>query len=160
MAYVLNPTPSQNSVTEFLREQYPHVLFIPDGLMDDDNYDADGNKIKIPTFPSGQIKPFVVLWFGNARRTARHRGFTNSKLDSYTTGTDLVVVARSGTEARTLLNDIGNTILDFKPENSGPIVKGSALWRDARAVIDSQSRPTRFATTDRFEWGFQHNKTI
>ena len=161
MAYRLDPTASQTSFAKEIADTYDHVPVFPDGLMDGNKQlDPNGDEREIERFPDNSIKPFVVIWFGNPRRNRRGRGFVDSKLDSYTAGADVVVVARNGTEARVLLNDIGNTLIDWKPENSGRVVEGSALWRDARAVIDSDNRPTRFAVTRRFEWGLQHAKTI
>lgn len=152
MAYILNPTASQTSFESKIKTEYLHVPVFPDGLMDTE----DG----IKRFDDGSIKPFIVIWFSNPRRSRRKRGFVDTKLDNYNAGADVVVVARNGTEARILLNDIGDTLIDWKPTNSGIVVEGSALWRDSRAVIDASNRPTRFAVTRRFEWGIQANKTI
>lgn len=152
MVYRLDPTASQSSFTAKLKASYPHVPFFPDGLID--------TETGILKFPDNSIKPFGVIWFGNPRRSRRGRGFSNTKLDNYTVGADVVIVARNGTEARVLLNDIGNTLIDWKPENSGVVVEGSSLWRDARAVLDANNRPTRFAVTRRFEWGIQANRTL
>lgn len=152
MAYILDPTDSQDSFLAKLETEYPHVPFIEGGMLDTD----DG----ILKFPDGSIKPFGVIHFGNPRRSARNRGFVDSKLDQYSVGADIAIVARSANETRVLLNDIGNTLIDWKPVNSGRVVEGAALWRDTRSILDARSRPTRFATTRRFEWTFQASKVL
>lgn len=152
MTYVLNPQAAQDSITQKLRDEYPHVPVIEDGLIDGE-YDV------IEKFADGSIKPFIVLWYANAKPTGA-RSFQHQKLDQYRSGVDVVVVARNGTEARKLLNDIGDRLVGWKPENAGGIVKGGALWSQARAMIDTNNRPTRWFVTDRFEFGIQANKTI
>lgn len=152
MAYVLNPQSAQDSIAEKLRTEYPHVPVIEDGLIDGD-YDA------IEKFPDGSIKPFIILWFSVARRS-RGRSFQNEKLDNHIAGVDVVVVARNGAESRKLINDIANTLIGWKPENAGGIVKGSGIWSQSRAMLDANNRPSRWAATDRFEFGIQANKTV
>lgn len=152
MTYVLNPQAAQESITAKLQDEYPHIPIIEDGLIDGD-YDV------IEKFSDGSIKPFILLWFSVPRRT-RGRSFQHEKLDSYTAGVDIVVVARNGKEARKLINDIGDRLIGWKPTNSGGIVKGSGIWSQSRAMLDSNNRPSRWAATDRFEFGIQANKTV
>lgn len=152
MTYVLNPQAAQDSIANKLRQEYPHIPVIEDGLIDGD-YDA------IEKFADGTIKPFILLWFSVARR-GRNRSFQNQKLDQHYAGVDIVVVARNGAEARKLINDIGDRLIGWKPENAGGIVKGSGIWSQSRAMLDSNNRPSRWAATDRFEFGIQANKTI
>lgn len=152
MAYVLNPSASQSSVASKLATTYPHVPVFPDGMIDTEN--------GIERFSDGSIKPFIVLWFSAPKRQRKGRSFSQSKLDSYRCRVDVVVVARNGTEARTLLNDIGDKLVDFRPTNSGHMVIADWLWSDARGFsLDDGSRPTRFAATIRFEWTIQANHT-
>jgi hypothetical protein len=152
MTYVLNPQGAQDSIGEKLREEYPHIPVIEDGLIDGE-YDA------IERFADGTIKPFILLWFSTARRSGG-RSFQNEKLDGYIAGVDVVVVARNGAEARRLINDIADRLIGWKPENGGGIVKGSGIWSQSRAMLDSNNRPSRWAATDRFEFGIQANKTV
>lgn len=152
MAYVLDPSASQESFVTKLETEYPHIPVLPDGLLDTEE--------GIERFPDQSIKPFIIIWFSTPRRNRRGRSFVATKLDGYTAGADVVVVARSGTEARLLLNNIGNRLLDWKPANSGIVTEGSDLWRDSRAILDANNRPTRFAATRRFEWGIQANHVV
>jgi hypothetical protein len=153
MTYLLNPQVSQDSIVEKLREEYPHVPVIEDGLID---YEYD----VIQKFSNGEVKPFIILWFSTARRTNSGRSFYNEKLDGYVAGVDVLVVARNGREARVLLNDIGNTLVGWKPENAGGMVKGVGIWAQSRAFLDSNNRPSRWAATDRFEFGIQTTKVV
>lgn len=153
MTYVLNPQSAQDSITAKLEEEYPHIPVIEDGLI-------DGEYPEIEKFPNGEIKPFIILWFSAARRANTGRSFQSQKLDQHRAGVDVVVVARNGREARLLLNDIGDRLIGWKPENAGGIVKGTAIWSQSRPMLDANNRPSRWAATDRFDFGIQANKTI
>lgn len=152
MTYVLNPQSAQDSITSKLATEYSHIPVIEDGLI-------DGDYSTIEKFSDGSIKPFILLWFSTPQR-AGGRSFQHEKLDGYIASVDVVVVARNGKEARTLINDIGDKLIGWKPDNSGGIVKGSGMWSQSRAVLDSNNRPSRWATTDRFQFGIQANKTL
>lgn len=153
MPYNINPQTTQDSITEYLRIQYPHVDIIPDGMMDQEEYPpAPGDPLKeINKFQDGSIKPFVVLWFNNPKRSARGRSFASYKLDSRSASVDVVVLARSGTEARTLMNDMIDRLVEFKTEDGGKLHESSSLWGSTRS-IDIQNRPTRFGITNRFDF--------
>lgn len=152
MTYVLNPQAAQDSIVAKLESEYPHVPVIEDGLI-------DGDYAEIEKFANGEIKPFIILWFFSPRRR-NGRSFAHEKLDNHYAGFDVVVVARNGAEARKLINDVGDRLIGWKPDNSGGIVKGAGLWAQSRAMLDSNNRPSRWAATDRFEFGIQANKTI
>lgn len=153
MNYVLNPQAAQDSITSKLKSEYPHIPIIEDGLI-------DGDYAEIEKFANGEIKPFIIVWFTAPRRNQTGRSFQSYKLDQHRAGVDVVVVARNGKEARTLLNDIGNRLIGWKPENSGGMVKGTSIWSQSRPMLDSDNRPSRWAATDRFDFGIQANKTI
>lgn len=153
MSYSINPQVSQDSITTYLRSEYSHVPIIPDGLIDSDD-DV------ILKFPDGSVKPFALLWFHTARRTGRGKSFSNVKLDQRVGSFDLVVVANSGGMARTLMNDMQDRLVGWKPTNSSIITEASrSLWNDARS-LDIANRPSRWAITNSFEYGLHHTKTI
>lgn len=157
--YVLDPTEEQDSIAAYLRTEFPFVPVIEDGLMDDQIYtNLDGSEIAIPTFPDGTVKPFIILWFSNAKRSARGRSIADYKLDAHFATVDVVVVARNGTDARKLLNKIGNRMVGFRTSGGGRLYKSASLWGDSRQVIDDDNRPTRWARTDRFDFGIQARK--
>lgn len=153
MTYVLNPQSAQDSITAYLKSTYPHIPVIEDGLV-------DGDYAEIDKFPNGEIKPFIIMWFTSARRSPMGRSFQHEKLDNHRASVDVVVVARNGTEARVLLNDVTDKLVGWKPDNAGGIVKGTGLWAQSRAVLDSNNRPSRWVATDRFDFGIQANKTL
>jgi hypothetical protein len=153
MTYNINPQKSQDSVAEMLREEYPHIPVIEDGLLDDDNG-------KIKTYDDGSVKPFIVLWFQTPRRLTSGRSFAGARLDQRVASADIVVVARSGTEARRVMNDIIDRLIGFKPYGSGVVVESDRqLWRDSRK-IDTANRPSRWAIPYSVEWGIFSKKTI
>lgn len=149
--YILNPQEEQDSITAFLREQYPHIPVIEDGLLDDESDVIEKNLDE-------SIKPFIVLWYSNAKRSSKGRSMANYKLDSHFATVDVVVVTRNGAEGRKLLNDVSDRLVGFRTGTGGRMHKGSALWGDSRNIIMDKDRPTRFARTDRFDFGIQARK--
>ena len=135
-AYTLNPQDSQDSFTSHLRTAYPHIPVIGDGLLDDDNEE-------IKTYDDGSIKPFIVIWFQTQRRSRRCRSFAGARLDQRIASADVIVVGRSGTEARRVMNSVIDVLVGFKPDGSGAVVESDRqLWSEARQ-IDIKSRPSR-----------------
>lgn len=151
-SYVLNPQISQDSITAFLRSEYSHIPFIEDGLV-------DGDHDEIQYFSDGSIKPFVLIWYSQMKRSARNHSFSSYKLDPHSATLDLVAVTRNPTEGRTLLNDIGNRLVGFQVANGGRMYKSASLWGDSRQVLDTDNRPSRWARTDRYDFGIQARKT-
>jgi hypothetical protein len=152
MNYILNPQSAQDSIAEKIREEYPHIPVIEDGII-------DGEYDEIEKFPNGDIKPFIILWFSSARRANTGRSFQSHKLDQHRAGVDVVVVSRNGREARVLLNDITDRLVGWKPDNASGMIKGTAIWTQSRPMIEANDRPSRWAATDRFDFGIQTNKT-
>lgn len=146
--YVLNPQEEQDSITAYLRTAYPHIPVIEDGVV-------DGDYSEIQYLEDGTVKPFIVLWYSQLKRNPRARSFSNYKLDSHSSTVDVVVVGRSGTVAREILNDVADSLVGFRTTGGGRLYKGAALWGDSRQVIDDKNRPSRWARTDRFDYGVQ-----
>lgn len=151
--YTLNPQATQQSITDALRLMYPHVVFIEDGLV-------DGDHDEIQYFSDGSVKPFVLLWYSQMKRNATGRSFSSYKLDSHSATLDVVAVTRKPSEGRALLNDMGDKLVGFQPENAGRMHKSASLWGDSRQVLDSADRPSRWARTDRYDFGIQASKTL
>lgn len=153
MNYTLNPQPSQDSFAKKFRDDYPHIPVIEDGLLDDDNE-------TIQKHSDGSVKPFIVIWFQTPRRASRGRSFAGTRLDQRVASADIVVVARKGSEARRVMNDVIDTIIGFKPEGSGAVTESERqLWGDARE-IDTADRPSRWAVPYSVEWGIFAKKTV
>lgn len=152
MTYNINPQESQDAFTKKIQDSYSHIPVIEDGLLDDDNE-------AIKTYPDGSIKPFIVVWFSTPRRARRGRSFATTRLDSRIASADVVVVARSGTEARRVMNSIIDTIIGFKPNGDGVVVESDRqLWGEARQ-IDIKNRPSRWAMSYSVDWGLFSKKT-
>lgn len=149
--YTLNPQDEQDSITQFLRDTYPNIPVIEDGLLD-----GDYKEIKLNT--DSTVKPFIVLWYSQIKRNPKGRSFHDYKLDSHSATVDVVVVARSGTLAREILNDVADKLVGFRTKNGGRMHKGAALWGDSRQVIDDKNKPERWARTDRFDFGVSAHK--
>lgn len=152
MPYTVNPQVEQDSITEYLRAQYPDMAFIEDGLPADDNdaitYDTDS-----------EVNTFVLLWYSNIK-PGRKKGFGGQKLDSYFATVDVSVIARDGTRARKVLNDIADRLIDFKAEGGGRLSQGVPLFSDARQIKQETSRPERWMRTTRFDFGVSSKKIV
>jgi hypothetical protein len=152
MAYSINPQSAQDDIAAHLRAMYPHVPVIEDGLLDDETS-------TIQRYANGSIKPFIVIWFETPRRTNGGRSVATTRLDQRKAAADLVVVAKSGPEARRLANDLYDKIIGFKPIHSSIIVESERqLWSGSRQ-IDSASKPSRWAMPISVEWGAFAQKT-
>lgn len=149
--YTLNPQLSYDSFVAELRRLYPNRPLLEEGTID-----SDDNTIQ--TYSNGMVKPFMVTWSKNPTKTASGRSFAGTRLDQRKGGMDVVVVAKSGAEARLVANDVFDKIIGFKPTGSGRVTDAArTLWSDARGM-DMGNRPTRWAVALSFEWGLYHDK--
>lgn len=144
MPYSINPQVEQDSIVEYLKAEYPGMAIIEDGLPADNNsaitYSPDG------------VNTFVILWFSNPKK-GKKAGFAGQKLDSYFASVDVAVVARDGTRARKVLNDVTDRLVDFKTAEGGKLSQGTPLFGDARQVMQEANRPERWVRTNRFDFG-------
>ncbi|UVG34100.1 tail terminator [Microbacterium phage Pavlo] len=150
MNYSINPQAEQDSIAAFLRAQYPNMAFIEDGLPADDHE-------SITEDAQGEINTFALLWFSNPK-LGRKKGFGGAKLDSYFGTVDVAVIARDGTRARKVLNNISDRLIDFKPDGGGRMTQGAPLFADARQVKQEANRPARWMRTNRFDFGIASKK--
>lgn len=149
--YNLNPQISYDSFIARLRVLYPNRPLLEEGLIDSDDS-------VIETYSSGAVKPFMVTWARNPTKTGNGKSFAGTRLDQRKGGMDVVIVARSGKEARDVANDVYDKIIGFKPTGSGRVTDADrGLWSDARG-LDMGNRPTRWAVSLSFEWGLYHDK--
>lgn len=152
MEYSVNPQVEQDSIVAYLKAQYPDMAIIEDGLPSDDN---DSITYEAAT---GQVNTFVILWFSNPKK-GKKAGFGGQKLDSYYATVDVAVIARDGTRARKVLNNITDRLIDFKAAEGGRLSQGAALFGDARQVKQEENRPERWMRTNRFDFGIASKKT-
>lgn len=151
MTYSVSPQESQESVVAALRNKFPLIPIIPDGLPEGD----DGG---IKVNPDGSVKPFIVLWFHAARRTPGGRSFATTRLDQRKSGCDVVSVASTGAESRRILNGVLDFLIGIKPAGSGVITESdTALWNSSRPM-DIANRPARFLSTSTVQWGINSQK--
>lgn len=139
--YQLDLQEIQDTITAYFEDTFVQPVF-EDALVDDE------------TLPL----PSIVIWYRDLRRGPRGRSFAGTRLDSYKSGFDVVVLAKTGKQARQILNYVGDTIIGHKFLNTGEVVKTQAIWESSRAVLDSANKPSRFAATSRFEFGVFANR--
>lgn len=145
MVYTLDLTPIQASIVAQL-VTVSGLTVIPDGLMDEDSD-------RIPRDAAGRVGPFLLVWFRSLNRSNNGDSFGGTRMDGYRSGFDLVSVAQDGQTARENLNMVADAMIGWKPVNSGQIVKLRSLFEGSRAVLDSASKPSRYAATDRYDFG-------
>lgn len=156
MVYSINPQTEQDSITAFLRAQYPHLLFIEGGLPDDEDK-PDGTPF--PTNNEGIIS-FVLLHYTNSRPTGRGRSFNDHKLDQYDSRLDLFVVSANDNNARRLINDIGDRLVGFKTDGGGRVRKNGQIFSNGRQVVSTKDNPSRWTRTESFVFGISAKKTL
>lgn len=148
MVYTLDITPAQESIVEKLESiqfEWGKAFVIADGLHDTDD---------VPKFAnSGGIKPFIVVHFGSPHRHYRGRNMGSYKLDTHRATVIIECVANNGTTARVMQNIITDELVGWKPDNGGALVKYESSWEGSRALLDSNSRPSRWVTNTRFSFG-------
>lgn len=152
MAYTNNPQREQDSITAFLRQEYPHTAVIEDGLLDSDD--------KTITYGTQGVNGFLVLYYSNPKPTEGRAGksFAGVRLDQRHASVDVVAVARSGPAARKFLNQVYDKLLGFQTDGGGKLYDGVALWADSRQVAQEKDRPSRWARTVRFNFGVESKK--
>lgn len=149
--YDLNPEISYASFVAQLKTLYPNRVILEEGTIDSED-DA------IENYSTGEVKPFMVTWSKTPAKTGKGRSFAGTRLDQREGGMDVIIVARSGSDARTVANDVYNKITGFKPTGSGEVTDADrGLWSDARGM-DMMNRPTRWAVALSFKWGLYHDK--
>lgn len=144
--YSVNPQVEQDSITAYLREQFPDIPFIEDGI-------PAGEYKDIITFDAqGRINTFAILWFSNIKKGAK-KSFAGHKLDSYYATVDVAVIARDGTRARKVLNAITDRLIGFRVSEGGHMSEGTPLFGDSRQIKQEATRPERWMRTNRFDFG-------
>lgn len=143
--YSVNPQVEQDSIVAYLKAEYPNMAIIEDGLPGDDD-DA------ITYDQQSQVNTFMILWFSNPKK-GKKAGFAGQKLDSYYATVDVAVIARDGTRARKVLNNVTDRLIDFKAAEGGRLSQGTPLFADARQVKQEENRPERWMRTNRFDFG-------
>lgn len=143
--YSVNPQVEQDSITAYLREQFPEIPFIEDGIPAGD--------YKEITFDSrGRINTFAILWYSDIKKGAK-KSFAGHKLDSYSATVDVAVIAHDGTRARKVLNVINDRLVGFRVSEGGHLSKGTPLFGDSRQIRQEATRPERWMRTARFDFG-------
>lgn len=153
MPYNLNLTPIQADIFAYIDSALPQTIIV-DGLVETED---------VPKLADGSVKPFLILWFRGLRQSGRRRGsrsFAGSRLDSYTSGFDLIAVAANGTDARVLLNHANDVLIGYKPLNAGQINSDGQIWDNTRPVLDAENKPTRWAATARYQYGVFQKRTV
>lgn len=154
--YSINPQDEQDSITAFLRVQYPHILFIEGGLPDDQNK-PDGEPF--PTNSEG-ILSFVLLHYGQSRPTGSGRSFNDHKLDQHDARLTLFVVSATDDKARRLINDIGDRLVGFKTAGGGRVRKSGQIFSNGREAVSQKDRPSRWTRTETYVFGISAKKTL
>lgn len=150
MVYSINPQQEQDSITDFLRTQYPHIEFIVGGLADDDNE-------TLRSAISGK-RTFVLLHYTQSRPTGRGRSFNDYKLDGHEAGLDAFVVSMSDEKARRFINDMGDRLVGFRTDGGGRVRKSGAIFSNGRQAVLQTNSPSRWTRTESYVYGVASKK--
>ena len=140
----LDLAPTWASIDQAMADEFPGITIRPNGMMDDD---------AVPKYESGLIKPYIIVWHLQLRR-GNARSYGGTRLDDYGSGLDLSIIANNGTDAMEVASQVADFLIGFKPLGGGAMVKGRGLFDGSRAVTSSETKPTRFATSDRFNYSW------
>jgi hypothetical protein len=108
----LNLITTQDSISDYIRAQFPNYTVYDDMILDDDFIVKQGNS----------VKPYIVLEYGGLRNSATAGSFVGVRHDEYYSTVDVSVVAPTPKQARRSLNVIEDSLIGWKPADSTPLV--------------------------------------
>lgn len=136
----LNLIPVQDSIFDYVSEQFPNYEVIEDMILDDVAVLKNGNK----------VKPYIVLRWGGLWRNGS-TSFAGVRSDEYVSTVDVAVVAPTPKQCRRGLNAVMDVLVGWTPTASTPMTpEGANTLID---VPDNQGRPAVFIASARLTYG-------
>jgi hypothetical protein len=102
---------TQESISAYVRQEFPNYIVYDDILLDDEFIIKQGNK----------VKPYIVLQYGGLNNSQTGGSFVGVRHDEYYSNVDLCVVAPTPNQARRGLNALQNVLLGWTPTDSTPM---------------------------------------
>jgi hypothetical protein len=102
---------TQESISAYVRQQFPNYVVYDDIILDDEFIIKQGNK----------VKPYIVLQYGGLNDSGTAGSFAGVRHDEYYSTVDLCVIAPTPNQARRGLNALQNVLLGWTPTDSTPM---------------------------------------
>lgn len=136
----LNIATTQDSISAYIREQFPNYVVYDDIVLDDDFVIKQGNK----------VKPYIVLQYGGLNPTNINGSFTSVRRNEYYSTVDVSVVASTPKQAKRGLLAVLDTILGWVPVDSTQLEISSSL--DIWGVQDNSGAILTYMASVRFKY--------
>jgi hypothetical protein len=136
----LNIVTTQDSISAYVRQEFPNYTVYDDVVLDDDFILKQGNK----------VKPYIVLQYGGINPSQTNGSFVGVRNDEYYSTVDLCVIAPTPNQARRGLNALQDTLLGWKPTDSTPMRVSSGL--DVLGIPNSSGAVTVYLASVRMAY--------
>lgn len=113
----LNIITTQDSISAYVRQEFPNYVVYDDVVLDDDFIVRQGNK----------VKPYIVLQYGGLNPAGTAGSFIGVRNDEYYSTVDLCVIAPTPNQARRGLVALQDSMLGWKPTDSTPMRVNSGM---------------------------------
>jgi hypothetical protein len=107
----LNLISLQDSILAHVETSFPSYEIIEDYVIDDQSLLKVGNK----------LKPYIVLRWHGLRRSFNDASFGGVRKDSYTSGFDVIAVAPTPKQSRSIINMVMGELIGWKVADLYPL---------------------------------------
>ena len=136
----LNVIQTQESISAYIRSQFPGYTVYDDDIIDDQFVLKLGNK----------VKPYIVLNWGGLRNSATGGSFVGARHDEYYSTVDVGVVAPVAKQSREALNIITDKLIGWKPLDSSPMTL--EVGAEIFGIPDNSGKPAVYFSSARFRY--------
>jgi hypothetical protein len=136
----LNFITTQDSITAYVREEFPNYDVYDNDVVDDDFIIKIGNK----------VKPYIILTWGGLRPSSTGGSFVGARHDEYYSTVDVSVVAPISRQARLSLNVILDKLVGWKPLDSTQMVIDGGM--DILGIPDYDGKPNVYLASQRLRY--------
>lgn len=135
----LNLFAVQEIIAAHIRSEFPAYDVKEDDIIDDEYILRLNNN----------VKPFILLRWGNMNRSRSNTSFAGARFDEYSSTVDVIVVAPNPRIARQAGNMINDTLTGWNVPNGSQLVpQSSGIW----AVPDKDGRPHLYLCDTQFSY--------
>lgn len=131
----------QDAIEAELHRVMPNTPIYPDSPLDEES---------LVRTAEGQLFPYIAPQYGSIRRSAVGHSLASTRYDEYYSVVDVCCVAPFGRAARQMLDVCADTLIGFKPTNSGEMtIEGLP---DNFVLVSNAGRPSAFIASVRFKF--------
>jgi hypothetical protein len=136
----LNVIPTQDSITAYVRQEFPNYQVYDDDLLDDEAM------LKV----SNKVKPYIVLRWGGLFRQGGSTAISGVRNDEYISTVDVAVIAPTPRQCRVAISIIMDKLIGWTPAYSSPMVPDGS--GGAFVVTQENGSPHLYLQTDRLSF--------